>query len=63
MEDEIERSFQMLESLGVSRDKAGTVSNGIDVLATRYHKEIAGLRHDISKYTLGERNQEIKERI
>ena len=35
-----ERALQMLEVSGVPRERAGTIANGIDVLATRYRKEI-----------------------
>ena len=35
-----ERAFSMLESYGVSRERAKSVATGIGVLATRYEKEI-----------------------
>lgn len=41
-EREIENAFTMLELYGVPRERARTLSNGIDVLATRFRKaEIA----------------------
>ncbi len=43
-----EKEFQMLESYGVPRERAKTVSNGIVVLATRYEKEIAALKAEIA---------------
>lgn len=36
---DIERAFQVLETYGVPRARAKTVANGIDVLATRYHRD------------------------
>ena len=45
---EIERAFQMLECCGVPRERAKTVSNGIDVLSTRCRKEANGLAYDIA---------------
>lgn len=42
---EKERSLQMLETLGVTRERMhGDAATGIDVLATRYRKEIVALR-------------------
>jgi len=38
-----ERAFQILESEGVPRERARHVANGIDVLATRYRRQIATL--------------------
>ena len=45
---EIERAFQMLECCGVPRERANTVSNGIDVLSTRCQKEANGLAYEIA---------------
>lgn len=45
---EIERAFSILESYGVSRERAGSVSNGIDVLVTRMRKEIMSKEYEIS---------------
>ena len=39
-----ERSFQVLEMYGVPRGRARYVANGIEVLVTRWGKEIAALR-------------------
>ena len=36
---QIERAFQMLEACGVPRERAKTVANGIDVLATRLNRD------------------------
>lgn len=41
---DMERAFQMLESAGVPRERARSVSNGIMVLMQRYDREIAALR-------------------
>lgn len=41
--DEVERAFKMLSVHGVPRERARTVANGIDVLSTRYSKEIQTL--------------------
>jgi hypothetical protein len=38
-EHEIELAFSMLEMCGVPRERARSVRNGIDVLATRYRKQ------------------------
>lgn len=40
LERQLEKAFQVLESLGVSRTRAKTVANGIMVLDQRYSKEI-----------------------
>lgn len=40
LEAESDRAFSMLSVYGVPKGRAGTISNGIDVLATRYKKEI-----------------------
>lgn len=39
-----ERAFQMLAIHGVPKERARTLSNGVDVLATRMQREIAELR-------------------
>jgi len=39
---ESERAFSMLSVYGVTKERAKTVSNGIDVLATRYRKDRNG---------------------
>ena len=36
---ELERGYQQLELRGVPRERAKSIGNGIDVLATRYEKE------------------------
>lgn len=46
---EIDRSFSMLEILGVSPARAGTVANGIDVLHTRMARESRDLRAEIER--------------
>lgn len=40
LEIEAKRSFDILRVYGVSKDRAKSISNGIEVLATRYIKEI-----------------------
>lgn len=35
MEKDIEKAFQILESHGIPREQAKTVSNGIEILITR----------------------------
>jgi hypothetical protein len=42
-----QRAFNMLAICGVPKDRARTVENGIDVLATRYNKEIHFMRVEI----------------
>jgi hypothetical protein len=37
--EEIERAYQVLQMYGVSRERAKTIANGIDVLETRYRKD------------------------
>lgn len=41
---ENERGYQMLSAYGVLRERAKDLGNGIDVLATRFGKEIAALK-------------------
>jgi hypothetical protein len=41
---EVERAYQMLEVHGVPRGRARTVANGIDVLFTRFSREINDTR-------------------
>lgn len=48
-ENDIERSFQVLELLGVPRTRARSVSNGIMVLDSRTQKEIRGLEFQIQQ--------------
>ncbi len=43
----INRAFSILQSYGVPKGRAVTVDNGIEVLATRYRKEIAGNEYAI----------------
>ena len=40
LEWKIRRAYAMLSVYGVPEERAGSISNGIDVLATRYKKEI-----------------------
>ena len=47
LETEIDRAYQMLEIYGVPRDRAKSICNGIDVLGTRFEKEINILNHEI----------------
>lgn len=43
------RSFQVLESLGIPKDRARTVHNGIMVLDLRYQREVQALRDRIKE--------------
>ena len=43
---ECEKSSSLLNAYGVTPERAKTVSNGIDVLATRYKKEIEALNYE-----------------
>ena len=61
---EINRAYDYLSACGVPKNRAGTLCNGIDVLVTRYRKEIsldagekAELRNEIKK--LREQNEEM----
>lgn len=45
----LERAFQMLEVYGVTRDRMRTISNGIDVLATRYSREVAAVEESLHR--------------
>jgi len=40
--EEIERAFRILDLYGVPRERAVTISNGIDILVTRYKKALNG---------------------
>lgn len=42
-EQEVERAFQVLSTYGVSRERARSVSNGIEVLGTRYTRQVGFL--------------------
>ena len=44
---EIENAYAMLSLYGVPRNRANTAANGIDVLATRYQREINCLNAEI----------------
>jgi hypothetical protein len=48
-ENEVNRAFSMLEANGVPRERAKTVANGIDVLATRLSKEVQTLEEVICR--------------
>lgn len=56
LEAEIRRAFDMLGLHGVPEGRAGTVANGIDVLATRYRKDFDSLRYELTS----EREKELK---
>jgi hypothetical protein len=43
-EAEINKAFSALELCGIPRERAGNIANGIEVLKTRYHKEIDSLK-------------------
>ena len=47
--DELERAYQMLECFGVPRGRAKTVANGIDVLATRYRKDLFAYEMEVNR--------------
>jgi hypothetical protein len=42
---EIDQAFSMLEHMGIPRERAKTVANGIDVLVTRLHREMDAREH------------------
>lgn len=44
-----ERAFQMLAIHGVPKERARTLSNGVDVLATRMQREITELRARVAE--------------
>jgi len=48
LEAEVRRAFDMLGLHGVPEIRTGTVSNGIDVLATRYRKDSDSLRYELA---------------
>ena len=41
MDEEVKRAYDYLSSCGVPKERAVNLANGIDVLATRFRKEIA----------------------
>ncbi len=41
----MDRAYSMLEANGVSRERAKSVANGIDVLSTRYRRELNTVNH------------------
>jgi hypothetical protein len=43
---EHERAFQILDAYGVTRERAKSVGNGIDVLATRLSREVDALQRE-----------------
>lgn len=45
-----DRAFQTLESMGVPRNRARSVENGIMVLDQRYRREIIGLESQIRDF-------------
>jgi hypothetical protein len=49
MTDQLERAFTMLEACGIPRSRARTVHNGIQVLDTRYAKQVRDLREQITR--------------
>jgi hypothetical protein len=44
LERTIERTFSVLKLYGVSKERAGSTHNGVECLASRYHKEVDSLR-------------------
>lgn len=48
-----EKAFSMLALYGVPRKRAGSIANGIDVLATRMQREIQSLEYDIQMLKRG----------
>lgn len=45
-----DRAFKTLESLGIPRERARSVENGIMVLDQRYRREIADLESALVRY-------------
>jgi len=54
----MEKEYQVLELYGVPKKRAGSVANGIMVLATRYEKEIAALRAEVASLRINQQPQE-----
>lgn len=46
---ELNRAYQVLETLGIPRSRARNIPNGIDVLATRYSREVEAQRQEIAR--------------
>lgn len=44
-----ERAYQMLETIGVPRSRAGSVANGIEVISTRHRKEAHAQQVELTK--------------
>ena len=60
-DEEIKRAYDYLSACGVPKERAGSLHNGIDVLATRFRKEInldAG-----EKAVLKSENKKLKEQL
>lgn len=57
--DEVKQAFRVLAAHGVPKERARTVANGIDVLLTRYSKEMQSLMSEI--HALRVENQKLIE--
>ena len=53
------KAFDMLSILGVTKERAITVSNGIEVLSTRYRKDRAGYEYNIQQAVKAEKEKRI----
>ena len=47
--EELERAYQQLEAHGVSRERARSVANGIEVLVSRLCKEVTYSRGEVER--------------
>lgn len=50
LEAQLNRAFSMLEMNGVPKSRARYVCNGIDVLATRFRKEVSTLEAQLARF-------------
>ena len=48
--DEVERAYSTLNLYGVPVERAGSIANGIEVLVTRFRKEISCLKVEIASF-------------
>lgn len=51
---EIERAYQMLEIYGVTRERAKSLANGIEVLSARRRKEVREIRARVQELEKGQ---------
>jgi hypothetical protein len=51
LQEEVERAYLFLTVYGVSRERAKTIANGIDVLETRYRKDINAANAELASFS------------